>query len=134
MILHYVKQWEKRKHILEQWLIENEPNSYEHLYFKLFKLVVIEPESRFYKEWDWSRHRVIDDGDFQGNIIFVLCNDSYQPDLHDYIFTSVAYGSCSGCDTFQALDEVSKEERVKGYMTLALHMVQATESFNTKEK
>jgi hypothetical protein len=135
MILHYVKQWEERKHLLEQWLTKNEANSYQDIYETLFRLVVTKPDSQFNKEWDWKRLKVLDDGEYQGNQIFILCSNSYQPYLDDYIFTSVTYGSCSVCDTFQAIQESEdKAERVKGYMTLALHMVQETKSFNTNEK
>jgi hypothetical protein len=134
MILNYVKQWEERKHLLEQWLNKNEPVSYKHIYMMLFKLVITRSE-RGELEWDWNRYVKIDDGEYQGNEIYILCSNVYQPELTDYIFTSVAYGSCSVCDTFQAIQESEdKAERVKGYMTLALHMVQETKSFNTKEK
>lgn len=134
MILHYVKQWEERKHLLEQWLTKNEPNSYENIYEMLFHLVITRSE-RGELEWDWNRFKVLDDGEYQGNQIFILCSNVYQPELTDYIFTSVAYGSCGGCDTFEAIQESEdKAERVKGYMTLALHMVQETKSFNTNEK
>jgi len=104
----------------------------------LFNLVITEPQKinpqlTNYNEWNWNRFVKIDDGEFQGNEIYILCSNVYQPELTDYIFTSVAYGSCSGCDTFQAIQESEdKAERVKGYMTLALHMVQKTKSFNTK--
>jgi hypothetical protein len=134
MILHYVKQWDERKHLLEQWLNENEPNSYEHIHEMLFNLVVTMPQGGKC-EWDWKRFRKIDDGSFQGNQIYILCSNVYQPELTDYIFTSVAYGSCSACDTFQWIEMLQdKAERVKQYMTLALHMVQETKSFNTNEK
>ncbi len=132
MILNYVKQWEERKHLLEQWLTKNEPNSYQFIYETLFRLVITRSE-RGELEWDWKRFRKFDDGTFQGNQIFILCSNVYQPELTDYIFTSVAYGSCSACDTFQWVEMLQdKEERVKQYMTLALHMVQETKSFNTK--
>jgi hypothetical protein len=134
MILHYVKQWEERKHLLEQWLTKNEPNSYQDIYEAVFAGVVTQPQGRGYK-WHWKRFVKIDDGTFQGNQIFILCSNAYQPELTDYIFTSVAYGSCSACDTFQWIEMLQdKEERVKQYMTLALHMVQETKSFNTNEK
>jgi hypothetical protein len=135
MILHYVKQWEERKHLLEQWLTKNEPNSYENIYEMLFHLVITRSE-RGELEWDWNRFVKIDDGEYQGNQIFILCSNVYQPELTDYIFTSVAYGSCIwACDTLQAIQESEdKAERVKGYMTLALHMVQETKSFNTNRE
>jgi hypothetical protein len=130
MILNYVKQWEERKHLLEQWLNENEPNSYESIYEMLFNLVVTKPNDDEYSEWDWGRFVKIDDGSFQGNEIYILCSNEYQPSLTDYIFTSVAYGSCSVCDTFQSIEMLEdKAERVKQYMTLALHMIQETKSF-----
>ncbi len=130
MILNYVKQWEERKHLLEQWLNENEPNSYESIYEMLFNLVVTKPNDDEYSEWDWGRFVKIDDGTFQGNEIYILCSNEYQPSLTDYIFTSVAYGSCTVCDTFQSIEMLEdKAERVKQYMTLALHMVQETKSF-----
>jgi hypothetical protein len=133
MILHYVKQWEERKHLLEQWLTKNEPNSYQDIYETLFRLVVTKPNDDEYSEWDWKRFVKIDDGSFQGTEIYILCSNVYQPELTDYIFTSVEYGSCSACDTFQWIEMLQdKEERVKQYMTLALHMVQETKSFNTK--
>jgi hypothetical protein len=134
MILNYVKQWEERKHLLEQWLNDNEPNSYENIYEMLFHLVITRSE-RGELEWDWNRFVKIDDGSFQGTEIYILCSNTYQPELTDYIFTSVAYGSCSACDTFQSIEMLQdKAERVKDYMTLALHMVQETKSFNTNEK
>jgi hypothetical protein len=135
MILHYVKQWEERKHLLEQWLTKNEANSYQDIYETLFRLVVTKPNDDEYSEWDWGRFRKIDDGSFQGNEIYILCSNEYQPSLTDYIFTSVAYGSCSACDTFQWIEMLQdKEERVKQCMTLALHMVQETKSFKDNEK
>jgi hypothetical protein len=135
MILNYVKQWEERKHLLEQWLNDNEPNSYESIYEMLFNLVVTKPNDDEYSEWDWGRFVKIDDGTFQGNEIYILCSNEYQPSLTDYIFTSVAYGSCSVCDTFQSIEMLEdKAERVKQYMTLALHMVQETKSFNTNKQ
>jgi hypothetical protein len=135
MILHYVKQWEERKHLLEQWLTKNEANSYQDIYETLFRLVVTKPNDDEYSEWDWGRFRKIDDGSFQGNEIYILCSNEYQPSLTDYIFTSVAYGSCSACDTFQWIEMLQdKEERVKQCMTLALHMVQETKSFKDNDK
>lgn len=138
MIKEFVQQWDERKHLLEEWLKENEPSQYEDIYRKLFELVITKPNG-YADDWNWERFRVIDDGDYQGNLIFILCNDSYQPDLRDYIFTEVNYGSCSGCDTFQHIislvwDNTNKntDEQVKQYMTLALHMVQETKTFKSE--
>jgi hypothetical protein len=141
MIKEFVKQWDARKHLLEEWLKENQPSDYDDIYKKLFELVITEPLDKYADCWGWDRFTVIDDGHYQGNRIFILCNDRYQPDLTDYIFTEVDYGSCSGCDTFEHIrylagwdSKKNTEEQVDQYMTLALHMVQETKTFNQQDQ
>jgi hypothetical protein len=136
MILEYVKQWEENKGLLQKSFEDNLPESYEDIYKRLFELVVTNPTFRYSNEWNWKTYRLIDDGDYQGHQIFVLASNVYQPSLWDYIFTDVSYGSCSGCDTFEHIEYSgkSKEEQVKEFMTLALHMVQETKTFNSKEQ
>ena len=80
-----------------------------------------------YNAIDPERIHQIDDGDYQGTLLFVIAARSYQPD--DYWFVKVGYGSCSGCDTLQAInysldDNPPTDDQVSQYMTLALHIVQ----------
>jgi hypothetical protein len=48
--------------------------------------------------------------------------------VRDYVMTDTYYGSCSGCDTLQAIssydDDLPNDEQVRDYMMLALHLVQ----------
>lgn len=46
---------------------------------------------------------VIDDGEYQGTFIYLIPFDCYQPSCDEYLMTYVYYGSCSGCDTLQAI-------------------------------
>jgi hypothetical protein len=72
---------------------------------------------------DPDRITVIDDGDYQGSLVFVIGARGYQPS--SYWLTRAAYGSCSACDTLQGiLDEQDPNARAQQLMTLALHMVQ----------
>lgn len=75
---------------------------------------------------DPSRVHKIDDGDYQGTLIFVIGADGYQPSTYWYV--KVGYGSCSGCDTLEAIrdfdDEAPSAKQVDEYLTLALHVVQ----------
>ena len=78
---------------------------------------------------------VVDDGDYQGTLLFLVPEKCYQP--HNYWSSKVYYGSCSGCDTFQAIqsdttydfetETYSKlsENQISEYMLLALHLLQA---------
>lgn len=68
----------------------------------------------------------IDDGEYQGTLLFVIPADGYQP--YDYWCVKVGYGSCSGCDTLMAILEGDYgdtiDEKVDSLFTLALHIVQ----------
>jgi len=75
---------------------------------------------------DPDRIHQIDDGDYQGVLVFVIAATGYQP--NDYWYVKISYGSCSGCDTLQNItrysDEKPTENQIVEYMTLALHIVQ----------
>lgn len=68
----------------------------------------------------------IDDGDYQGTLLFVIPSDNYQPYIYWYV--KVDYGSCSGCDTLMAILEGdfgnTIDEKVNSLFTLALHIIQ----------
>ena len=72
---------------------------------------------------DPDRITIINDGDYQGTLVFVIGAQGYQPS--NYWLTRAYYGSCSACDTLQGiLDEQDSDARAQQLMTLALHMVQ----------
>jgi hypothetical protein len=133
MIIELVNQWEENKHKLKEYFRttnQNEYGSYKSILKKVFELCI--PQSNDYSEWDLDKMTVIDDGDYQGTLIFIVPIDCYQPSLGDYVVTNTYYGSCSGCDTLRGIRDSTddygngfpNEEQVKEYMTLALHLVQ----------
>jgi hypothetical protein len=129
MIPEIIKQWEDNKHLLEEYFRttpQSEYSSYYKIVTKLFELVITDYDE--YSTFDISRMTVINDGDYQGTLIFIIPNDNYQPSVRDYVMTDTYYGSCSGCDTLQAIssydDDLPNDEQVRDYMMLALHLVQ----------
>ena len=44
----------------------------------------------------------IDNGDYQGTMLYLIPFKTYQPAEYEYLMTYVWYGSCSGCDALQA--------------------------------
>ena len=56
-----------------------------------------------YKELDTEHITKIDNGDYQGTLLFVIPFKTYQPCAAEYLMTYVEYGSCSGCDTLRAI-------------------------------
>lgn len=85
---------------------------------------ILADEDSYGYEPDPNRIHQIDDGDYQGTLLFVIAANDYQPD--DYWYVKVDYGSCSGCDTLMAITVSgnNKDKALDDLMTLALHIVQ----------
>lgn len=76
-----------------------------------------------FDEPDLHRIHEINDGDYQGTLVFVVGARGYQP--YKYWITKVSYGSCSGCDALQDALGYSEESRNdEALYSLALHMMQ----------
>lgn len=73
-----------------------------------------------YGDPDPDRVHEIDDGHYQGTLVYVIAGNGYQP--YNYWYVMVSYGSCSGCDTLEAAKHGG--DTLNDLMTLALHIVQ----------
>lgn len=79
--------------------------------------------------WD-DEIDIIDNGDYQGTLIFVIHGNAYQPDASEYLMTYADYGSCCCCDTLQGIQSESNyesdspsEEQINDYMALCKDLV-----------
>lgn len=90
--------------------------------------------------WDADSITEIDNGDYQGTLLFTIPEDTYQPASYQYLMTFVEYGSCSVCDTLQAIqccvpytDSTEKSDSVvDDFMALCRDIVANTiHPFNT---
>lgn len=132
MIKSFINSWEKNKSNLEEYIRTHKQVEYDsyRILVKLIFDLVINPDVDTYRDdiFDTDKIDVLDHGDYQGTLIFILHRDTYQPLVDDYIYTYVYYGSCSGCDTLQAIHHYDEDEpdenQVEDYMTLCLHLVQ----------
>jgi hypothetical protein len=106
---------------------EKHPDSYEDVVAGVIK--AINPHQD-YGLPDFERIHVIDDGRYQGTLLFVVAAAGRQP--RSYWYVKVDYGSCSGCDTLEAIRGHSSypvtDDQAKDYQTLALHIVQGMKS------
>lgn len=73
---------------------------------------------------DPDRIYEIDDGDYQGTLVYVIAETGYQP--CNYWYVKVDYGSCTGCDSLIRAVECndSVDGTLDDIMLLALHIVQ----------
>ena len=122
MIKLYVERFMANKSQLENVLKQKHVDSYKELVTEVVKLIT----SGEYDDLDPERIHEIDDGDYQGTLLFLIAEKGYQPSK--YWAVKVGYGSCSGCDTLQSISGYSSDaptqEQVDEYMMLALHIVQ----------
>ena len=142
MIKEFVESWERTKNELRKYIETHEQSAYstyEELVRLLIKFVLDDVD-----DYDDIHFHTINDGDYQGTLIFIIPLNTYQPEVGDYIYTSVEYGSCSVCDTLKRIqlgnyfsdentDEcelgLPKNQQVDDYMTLLLHLLQRCNRF-----
>lgn len=122
-MLKYCKdKWSKNEELLRQAL------SFETLdcleYKDLVKLTVkwiLNGGENDFRNWDYNNITCIDNGDYQGTLLYLIPKNTYQPAEYQYLMTYVDYGSCSGCDTLQSIQ--FKDCEVSEYMKLCKDIV-----------
>lgn len=123
MIQEFVDRFMENKEKLRERFSLSHPGRYEDIVKSVVEIITDDG----YGAIDPTRIHCIDDGDYQGTLLFVIAAKGYQPNRYWYV--KVGYGPCSGCDTLQAIRDLSMgeevtEQQVNDYLTLALHIVQ----------
>ena len=141
MIKEFVRYWEVGKENLRDYFKKTKQekySEYKDLVVALFEYVInpgIQCDSGSpycYGMYDTKKLTVIDDGDYQGTLLFVLPRRSYQPFVDDYVYTSVCYGSCSGVGAnlaFQRLFGGKKDEKDETLDSFTVTFNNAVDSF-----
>jgi hypothetical protein len=142
MVDKFTKKWYENKDKLQHYFETNTTNNYDS-YEQLVKVVlkyIINDGVENYHELDYNEAIQIDKlisidyGDYQGTLIYIFPEYTYQPSISETYYTFVDYGSCSGCDTLKGIltcydDELPTEGIVKDLMTLSLHLIQNIHDF-----
>lgn len=132
MIDAFVKVFDANRAALRETFKAAHPENYAAI---VRAVVEVLKDSEEYGAPDPDRIVAIDHGDYQGTLLFVIGAQGYQPD--NYWYVKVSYGSCSGCDTLQAISEYSDEPptdaQADQYLTLALHIVQGLKSMQVED-
>ena len=133
-----VSAWDKKQKDVREWIatIKNDEFSYKSLLENTVKILFGENDDCSGMP-DFERITKIDNGDYQGTLVFVIGGKGYQPGVEDHWYTSVYYGSCSGCDTLQSISEYSNDlpndDQIQQYWTLCLHMIQKMKRMTDEE-
>lgn len=100
--------------------------NYEDL-VKLTFGTIYNSDSDALNELDLEKITSIDNGDYQGTIVFVIPFNTYQPSCYEYLMTYIGYGSCSYCDALQhACDVEEGDERIASLMSICKCLINDT--------
>jgi hypothetical protein len=117
-------KWDRNKDKLQETLIKGNTFMNECSYIDLVKLsfkIIFNSDGEG-DQLDIKKITEIDDGDYQGTLLYLIPFETYQPSEYEYLMTHVSYGSCSGCDTLQSIQDYGKifltDQQVSDFMTL----------------
>lgn len=132
MIQAFVDKFTENKSKLETEFRSKHPENYKELIKAVVNAISTDDG---YRDPDPDRIHEIDDGDYQGTLVFVIGARGYQPST--YWYCKVGYGSCSGCDTLQSIscysDLAPNDQQIQDYLVLALHIVQGLKEMGDSE-
>lgn len=127
MLKYCLRKWDENKKKLEEELLKDpllNECEYKHIVEKVVEIILNTNE-----EYLWNTEGIteIDDGDYQGTLLFLIPRKTYQPLEYEYLMTYVGYGSCSGCDTLQAIQDYGEspisEDQLKDFMALCKDII-----------
>lgn len=133
MIEAFTKAWFANLHTMREKFTAKHPDDYKEVVRAVVEMLAA--SSTDYEKPDPERIHEIDDGYYQGALVYVIGSTGYQPSRYWYV--KVSYGSCSGCDTLRSIcgynDAPPNDTQVSAYMTLALHIVQGLREMGDSE-
>lgn len=127
MLKYCLRKWDENKKKLEEELLKDpllNECEYKHIVEKVVEIILNTNE-----EYLWNTEGIteIDDGDYQGTLLFLIPRKTYQPLEYEYLMTYVGYGSCSGCDALQAIQDYGEspisEDQLKDFMALCKDII-----------
>ena len=132
MIQEFVDAWRDRQDVYKEWLEGLSDREREYLEYKdlvefLFTLVInpaVSEMDDFWDGFDIDDITEINNGSYQGTLIYIIPRDTYAPDVRDYVYTFIDYGSCTVCDALQNAQYDEKESCIKKMMMISLHIIE----------
>ena len=131
MLKYCYEKWDKNKGKLEEALRKTDLSrvSYRELLILTVENILNDDEYHDY-DWDTGEITEIDNGSYQGTLLYLIPMDSCDPAEYDYLMTYIGYGSCSYCDHLQGIqpdfDEEANDEDIKNFMSLCKDFITNT--------
>ncbi len=134
MLKIMANKWNKNKSKLEEELKSwNMSSNYKDLVKITFNCIFNDETCAYGEDLAIENITEIDDGEYQGTLLYLIPFNKYQPSEYDYLMTYVNYGSCCGCDILLCIishgdnnDDLPNEWQLKELMQLCLNIIQNT--------
>jgi hypothetical protein len=112
MLKYCYEKWNKNKDKLEAALRKTDISrvEYRDLLVLTVKNILNDEDDYVGPTWSTKGITEINDGDYQGTLLYLIPEDTYQPSEYEYLMTYIGYGSCSCCDLLQSIQPDSFEE------------------------
>lgn len=121
----------KNKNKLEEELkSRNMSYTYKDLVKIIFDCIFNDENCGYGEDLDIENITEINDGEYQGTLLYLIPFKKYEPTEYEYLMTYVGYGSCCGCDTLLGIagygGDLPNEWQLKELMQLCLNIIQNT--------
>lgn len=123
MITEFTTPFVESKDDFIKWAADNKGDYwYPDLLKKAIELINERSDLGYGQTMSPERIHKIDDGDYQGTLLFVIAAEGYQP--NDYWYTFGGYGSCSGCDALEDAVGYADDANYEAIYNIALNLIQ----------
>jgi len=130
--------WDKNQEMVREWIKTVDTLQFSYLSLLENTIRILFAEDHDSSSPDYNKITEINNGDYQGTLLFVIGGKGYQPCVNEHWFTAVEYGSCSCCDTLQGISgwdcKLPTEDQTQQYWTLCLHMMQRMKRFKEDDE
>jgi hypothetical protein len=111
MLKYCYEKWNKNKDKLEEALRNTDISRVEYRDLLVLTVDNILNDGEYNDpKWNTKGITEINDGDYQGTLLYLIPEDTYQPSEYEYLMTYIGYGSCTCCDLLQSIQPDSFEE------------------------
>ncbi len=129
MLKILAEQWGKYNKELKERLTQIEQtrdvDSYKELLKETFDVIFNNHLPAGFNKLNLQNITEIDNGDYQGTLLFLVPIGNWCPSEYDYLMTYIGYGSCSGCDSLQAA-LYGSEDKVFSLLEICKDILQNT--------
>lgn len=128
MIKYCLEHWDRNKEVLQGYFQSHYENFFRELSYKqicrLTFLYILDRDDEDDIKLDLDNITEIDNGDYQGTLLYLIPFDTYQPNEYEYFMTHTGYGSCSVCDTLLSLQSLdNKKDMIKELMLICKDLI-----------